>query len=619
MRLSASVWARAAHRQDRNENPFERAVRRHTNALVAAVAAVGVVLAVVLWAAIAGLIHSERDAALAHAAGEARNLSAAFREEVTRTLTTVADAMELVAARMRTERGAFNIHDWASQIPLLADPAIQGAIIGPDGHLLSTTQEPHPKPIDLSDREHFRVHLSGAYKGLFISKPVRGRVSGEVTIQVTRRADAPDGRFLGVIVFSIPPRNFAHLYGSIDLGPRGRLVLIGTDNVIRAGFGPASPDGLGGIGHVIPPAVLPWDAGGTAAPIYVHRAVVDSVLRLYSVRRLPGYPLKVAVGLDLDNILAVPRAHARQIEAGGLIVTLLLSVLLAALIAEFRQRASHEVQLAGERSALAADVELRKQIEQQLRESEQRFRDIAEVSADWVWESDADHRFTFFTGEALSNRAPGGLTLEILYGKTRWEFAGADAEEHEVWRRHKQDLDAHLPFRGFRYSRTDPTGVERSFVVSGKPVFDAKGRFIGYRGTATDESRMVLALRRAEQAEELLRDAVDSISEGFVIYDRDDRLVMCNDRYCQIYPETAAYMTPGTTFEALLRSGLAAGEYPDAVGREAPWLEERLRQHAEANTDIEQRRGGGRWVLITERRMRNGGLAGLRVDITALK
>jgi len=619
MRLGARVWSQAAYRQGRNEIPFEQAVMRRTNALIAVVAAVGVLLVVALWAAIAGLIQSERDAAMAHAAGEARNLSAAFREEVTQTLTTVADATELVAARMRGERGAFDIHDWASQIPLLANPAIEAAILGPDGRLLSTTLDAHPKPVDLSDREHFRVHLSGTYKGLFISKPVRGRVSGEVTIQVTRRVDAPDGRFLGVIVFSIPPRNFTHLYGSTDLGPRGRLVLIGDDNVIRAGFGVNSPDGLGGVGKVIAPLPVPPGEGGTSAPTYVRRAVVDSVARLYSVRRLRGYPLMVAVGLDLDEILAPARAHAREIEAGGLIVTLLLSVLLAALIAEFRQRAGQEVQLANERSALAADVELRKQVEQRLRESEQRFRHIAEVSADWMWESDSDHRFTFFAGAALSGRAPGGPTPEILYGKTRWEFAGTNIERDDDWRRHKQDLDAHRPFREFRYSMTDAAGVEISFVVSGKPVFDATGRFVGYRGTSTDESRMVQALRRAEQAEELLRDAVDSISEGFVIFDRDDRLVMCNDRYRQIYPETAAYMTPGTTFEALLRVGLTAGEYLDAVGREAAWLEQRLRQHAEANTDIEQSRGGGRWVLITERRMRNGGLAGLRVDITALK
>jgi PAS domain S-box-containing protein len=159
-------------------------------------------------------------------------------------------------------------------------------------------------------------------------------------------------------------------------------------------------------------------------------------------------------------------------------------------------------------------------------EHEQRFRDIAEISGDWIWESDTDYRFSFYSGHG-HDRFP--LPPEVGLGKTRWELAGADPDRDERWKRHKADLDARRPFRGFRYSLTTPSGMTLHLAVSGKPVFDEKHRFCGYRGTATDETAVREAQHRAEQAEALLRDAVDSISEGFVIYDEEDRLFICNE------------------------------------------------------------------------------------------
>ncbi len=122
-----------------------------------------------------------------------------------------------------------------------------------------------------------------------------------------------------------------------------------------------------------------------------------------------------------------------------------------------------------------------------------------------------------------------------------------------------------------------------------------------------------------DQVWALLRDAVDSISEGFVIFDPEDRLVMCNQRYLDLYPQSAPAMVPGTTFEDIVRYGLRRGEYADAVGREEEWLAERLREHRAASGAIEQHHSDGRWIMVTERRTSNGGIAGLRIDITERK
>jgi PAS domain S-box-containing protein len=251
-----------------------------------------------------------------------------------------------------------------------------------------------------------------------------------------------------------------------------------------------------------------------------------------------------------------------------------------------------------------------------LRHSEQRFRDITEVAADWIWETGHDHRFTFFVGQSFGAAA---ITLEAVLGKTWWEFAGVDADKDEAWTRYRRLMDDHEPFRRFHHVVTIPSGRRLYVAASGKPVVDENGDFLGYRGTATDETIVINAHHRTEQAETLLRDAIESIYEGFAIFDADARLLSCNRAFREMHAPCAAMLTQGTTFETLLRDSLANGLYPEAVGRESEWLAERLGQHHRPSGAVEHRFHDGRWLLVTERRMSNGGAAGLYIDITDLK
>lgn len=296
-----------------------------------------------------------------------------------------------------------------------------------------------------------------------------------------------------------------------------------------------------------------------------------------------------------------------------LLAVLGCGLLAAAAIALWR--ASRRVlRLQQEQSALRAALALQ---EQRLRESEQRWRDVTEISGDWIWETDADHRFTHLAVDAYIEAT--GLSPESTIGLTRWELAGAAAAEGEKWQQHRCDLDAHRSFHGFRYAALLPNGEVRHFAVSGKPVFDRDGTFHGYRGVATNETAMVAALERAEKAETLLRDALDSMSEGFAIYDRDDYLVLCNEAYRRLYPGCAHLMVPGVRYETLVRANLATGYFPEGIGREDEWVANALRIHGEATGEMENRCHDGRWLLVSERRMRSGGLACLRIDITELK
>lgn len=134
-----------------------------------------------------------------------------------------------------------------------------------------------------------------------------------------------------------------------------------------------------------------------------------------------------------------------------------------------------------------------------------------------------------------------------------------------------------------------------------------------------DVSALIEQRNAHEAARQLLDDALDALPDGFALYDADDRLVVCNRRYREIYSESAPAMTPGASFESILRYGLARGQYPQVGSDPQGWLAERLRRHRQPEGQpLLQQVAGGRWLRIHEQRTRSGGLAGVRTDVTDL-
>ena len=134
---------------------------------------------------------------------------------------------------------------------------------------------------------------------------------------------------------------------------------------------------------------------------------------------------------------------------------------------------------------------------------------------------------------------------------------------------------------------------------------------------ARDGDLVSLALNITDQMR--IWAAVEAIPDGFVLFDREDRLLTCNQRYREIYPQSAPAMVPGAKFEDILRHGLALGQHLDAVGREEDWLAERLEQHRNPVALHEQQLGDGRWLRAHDHPTPDGGRVGLRVDISEIK
>ncbi len=122
------------------------------------------------------------------------------------------------------------------------------------------------------------------------------------------------------------------------------------------------------------------------------------------------------------------------------------------------------------------------------------------------------------------------------------------------------------------------------------------------------------------QTQNQLNAALASISEGFCLYDAEDRLVLCNEKYKSgLHPNMSETIKPGASFESIMRSAAKNGLVAEAVGREDEWVAERMAQHANPGDPFAQQRSDGRWVQVDESRLVDGGTASIYTDITQLK
>ncbi len=128
-----------------------------------------------------------------------------------------------------------------------------------------------------------------------------------------------------------------------------------------------------------------------------------------------------------------------------------------------------------------------------------------------------------------------------------------------------------------------------------------------------------LAQQRAEQASALLLDAIDSLSEGFALYDQEDRLVLFNRNYTRFYPKCADLLVIGSRYEDMLREASTRGQFPAARDRMEDWVAECVEAHQSCDRNTEYSLGDDRWVLASDYRTRDGSTVAIRADITDRK
>ena len=164
-----------------------------------------------------------------------------------------------------------------------------------------------------------------------------------------------------------------------------------------------------------------------------------------------------------------------------------------------------------------------------------------------------------------------------------------------------------------------PNGEIRWMQIDLSPKYDAGGNCLGLFGTTQDITERKQAEETLHVAQQQLVDAIESISEGFALFDREDRYVLTNSNYFNLYPGIADLCVPGTTFETVLRANVERNLHEFGPEGGDAWMRRLLEWHRASGEPMEQQLKDGRWVRAIERCTNDGGIVGIRTDITAVK
>ena len=306
------------------------ALARHSWSLVwRSSVALGLALIAGLWWSAFVLTGVERAANRRAIESDTSNLGRVFEQNVIRSISEI--DRTLLYLRQAHAR-ATHATDWSALIRqafISTDITFQLAVIDARGRLVATDRGPQPpQPIDLSDRDHFRVHAYTPGDTIYISKPVLGRVSKQWSVQVTRRISAADGTFDGVIVASLDPEHFASFYRAIDLGKGGAVTLVGLDGVVRASGGEQAFR-LGA--RIDAPEVVEQIRRQRSATVH-YRDRTTGAERIASTRLVEGYPLAVVVATDEDQPIGGWKRNYAVYLGVATFLSLLILVALAAII-----------------------------------------------------------------------------------------------------------------------------------------------------------------------------------------------------------------------------------------------------------------------------------------------
>ena len=252
-----------------------------------------------IWIAVVIQTQSERAQTIANAIRQNANLVMGFEEQTIRTIKGVEAAARFIAheyARLRTK---IDLTKYIEDGFIDGKLIVNLGVVDERGDMLVSSQ-PKSGPINVADREYFRVHMQQDSGKLYFSKPVVSRITGKWTFPMTWRISKPDGSFGGIVSAAVAPDHFNEFYQKADLGQDGMMDLVGLDGVsrVRRSLHFAS------FGLDMSNSNLLKEQAKSGVGSFLNAGRIEGIKRYESFRTIPGYPLVVAVGTSQEEVLA---------------------------------------------------------------------------------------------------------------------------------------------------------------------------------------------------------------------------------------------------------------------------------------------------------------------------
>ena len=485
---------------NRSTPSFSYAPRRQWVFLV--VPAFGLLLVVALWAAVLlGLAAGER-LAVESELRDTASYVASFEQRVRRILGEHDRTLQLL--KSETERtGRPDIRRLAEFGLIRGDET--GALVIVDRHgVVIASNQSASEAVNLGDRDYFRRHAEFDSGTMDISQPVVGRISGRKSIILSRRLNAANGDFAGVVTVSVSPALFADYYVEASLGGRGVLGVFGLDGVYRARrFGTATQDSS----PIADPSLVAR-ALDNAAGSLVTDSRSDGIVRLVAYRRLRDYPLVLIAEQSKDEAISDFNRHRRAYLAlaiGGTLAILPFFGVLTLIMHRLRRKTE---QLRNQRTFL------------------QELLDNIPVGIS-VRRLTADGSGTYIVWNE-TNGVMYGVAKESALGRTVVAIASpATAERVLEWDR---QLIASPSILDVVEMERLPNGATSHIHRVRAPIFDA-GDEAEYVVTVSEN---VTSRHEAEEKLRLLSKVFETTADGIVIADAEDKVIAVNTAFTRL-------------------------------------------------------------------------------------
>ena len=558
------------------------------------VLAMAVAVTLVIWSLVAAALYAQRVHSDESAVASLVETCRLSRESVERTLESVDRIAQLAVAFHGSGPGldAGALARLAATAPDLIDFV---AVTDAGGRIVATTID--MVGVSLADRDFFVVQRDAGADRPYLGTTRLSPLTKNHSMPLSRRIVTADGKFAGIVLVSVRPAMLLRIAQSVDLGSDGAIGLVGNNGVTRVRI---ASDGSVDMEPREMQAHPGWSRfEGEGGAVEVGESPIDGTKRLLALERIGNWPLAIFV----EHSLADATAHRHALDSAIAGVGILATLAVFAMAWLLRRRLD---ELESAQNAIL--------------DRERRFRDFAETTADWFWEQDADLRFTFLSD---SNYRLSGVQPESQYGMRRDEIGVLGVDE-TGWAAHRAQLERREAFRDFRYERFDISGRRRFLSISGKPIFDDGGRFVGYRGSGRDmteemDARQALAIAkiRAEDSERTLRDGIEALRDAFIMFDASRRVLMWNKKYEEMYPHVRGQIEAGMLAVDLMHLHAHSPLFGIPYEEREAWVADRLSFVLRGGVPHDRAMTDGRTVRVIGFSTASGGEIHLLQDVTA--